>query len=122
MSITRKPTCIIPLTDRAPVKIIEADWGEIACAFGFSGEHECQASKKWSIRVWQHEEDMRTIVHAVIGRGPGGMPIEYEGHAGGELLEPGADIAAAILRVGRTCGIPSATVRACLAELPAEEI
>jgi 8-oxo-dGTP pyrophosphatase MutT (NUDIX family) len=45
-----------------------------------------------------------------------------EDHRGGQLLDDGADIAAAIREVGEECGLPDSVIRDCTADLPAEEI
>ena len=87
----------ITLTDRAPVKINEADWPEVA--------HAREA--EWSIRVRKHA-DGRVLVYAVNGA-----------RRGGELLPHDGDVVNALTRVAATCGIPAAP---CIARLPAEEI
>lgn len=61
---TKKLT--ITLTDRPPVKIVEADWPIIAeSSWGdHDGQVECQANRKWSawLKARQHD-DGRTIVY-----------------------------------------------------------
>lgn len=120
-------TLTITLTDRAPVKIVRDEWPEIA---GTSGDsftsvdenlhHQALSDgdlDEWSLSVRQHS-DGRAIVY---GRYMKGWRSEREDWAGGELIEAGEDIAAAIRRVG-TGWIPDKSVRDCIARLPAEEI
>jgi len=53
----------ITLSDRAPVKIVEADWPEIASGKSWGSQRESQANRRWSLRVRQHKSDGRTIVY-----------------------------------------------------------
>jgi len=119
----------ITLTGRPPVKINEDAWPVIASAKDDSfsgndyGRHQ-QASAQgelddYSIRVRQHD-DGRAIVYAVFD-----AATAWTGNSsrsGGELLDKGADIAAAIARVGEDVGIPDKVIRECVADLPAEEL
>jgi hypothetical protein len=119
----------ITLTGRRPVKINEDEWPVIAIAGGDSyGHHDYnryQQAKaqgeldEYTIRVRQHD-DGRTIVYAVFDAASAWTGSED--HRGGELLDPGDDIPAAISRVGNDCLIPDSVIRECIADLPAEEI
>jgi hypothetical protein len=120
MHPTRK-TRTITLTARPPVRIVEDDWPIIASASDYAGQVESQASEEWGVYVRQHE-DGRRIAYAYRDRGTGGMPIEYRGSRGGELLVAIDDIAAAIRRVGDQVGIPEHTIADCIADLPAEDL
>lgn len=101
----------------------------------------------YSLRVRQHA-DGRTLVYGVLDAAIAawGQPAGGESHRGGVLLTPPPadapgrwtwegtiddqpvalviwpEIAQAIQRVGRECGLPDAVIRACLADLPAEAI
>ena len=116
MSDQSTKTRTITLTDRAPVKIVESDWPVIASAKDHDGQVECQANESWSIRVRQHA-DGRALVYAVYDTSWQGR----SGARGGELLERGADLAAAIRRVGERCQCEQ-IVDECIADLPAEEL
>lgn len=97
MTATTAKTRTITLTDRAPVRIVEAEWPEIASA----------REDSWSLRVRQHD-DGRILVYGVNGD-----------VRGGELLPHDAGLVNAITRVAATCGVPAAK---CIGDLPAEEI
>lgn len=117
MTTTESKTRTITLTGRAPVRINDADWPVIASARSWDNEHEFQANRTWRINVRQHE-DGRALVYAV-------HTTQFQGEAdrrGGQLLESGADIAAAIERVGSDCDIPESVIRECIADLPPVEI
>jgi hypothetical protein len=124
---TKKRT--ITLTGRRPVTISDADWPGIAGASGDSGstadymryEQRLRSGEldKYWIRVRQHA-DGRVLVYAAFD-----AAHAWTGNSdcrGGELLSAGADIAAAIGRVGEECGIPDRVIRECIASLPAEEL
>lgn len=119
----------ITLTGRAPVRISEDAWPVIASAGGDSyagndyarrqqalAQGECD---EYAIRVRQHA-DGRAIVYAVLDGARAWTGTETR--KGGELLTPGADLAAAIDRVGADVGIPDGVIRDCVAALPAEEL
>jgi hypothetical protein len=89
----------ITLTDAAPVNIPELDWPVIA--FGQFSDHdnqyEFQANRKWlaEIKVRQHA-DGRSIVYGCYL-----YTSQFQGERGietraGVLLDPGADLVAAI--------------------------
>jgi hypothetical protein len=149
MTETKTKTRTITLTGRPPVRICEAEWPICASAEGHSGrsdgrEDECD---EYSIRVRQHA-DGRTLVYGVLSAAikEWGQPAGGESHRGGVLLAaPSADapgrwdwegtigdapvtiviwpaISEAIRQIGEECGIPDATIRACIADLPAEDI
>ena len=119
----------ITLTGRAPVTIREDRWPTIAKSWGDSwgtgdGARHDQARAQgeldeYAIRARQHA-DGRSIVSAVVIGATDWTGTESR--RGGELLEPGAEIATAILRVGVDVGIPRDVIRECVADLPAEEI
>ena len=122
-------TRIVTLTDRPPVKIVDADWPMLASAKWHDGKVECEANRSCWIKVRQHA-DGRTLVYG----GRESCFLNERDLRGGELLTPAgegaltpddgrtvesAEIVAAIRRV-------AATVRAeeiaadCIADLPAE--
>jgi hypothetical protein len=118
-----------------------SDYGRYQQALG---QGECD---EYSIRVRQHA-DGRTLIYGVLSaaRPCWGQPAGGESHRGGVLLAaPSADapgrwtwegtigdapvtiviwpaIAETIRQIGEECGIPDATIRACIADLPAEDI
>lgn len=116
-------TRTITLTDRGPVKIREDQWPEIASASERPGSFVNGTPKPdyetdcYTLRVRQHA-DGRAIVYGVVDASTAWTGTE--GWRGGELLEAGADIAAAISRVG--AGMPPSVVRECVADLPAVEL
>lgn len=130
MSETKTRT--ITLTDRRPIKIREEEWPVVARASGDTGpsdyarrqqalvQGECDT---YSLRVRQHT-DGRAIVYAVLDAAfaAWGAPAGGESHRGGELLDAGADLSAAIRRVGESCHLPDSVIRDCIADLPAEEV
>ncbi len=130
----------ITLTNRAPVKIQEAEWPVIASAkddsnatSNFRPDYEID---EYSINVRQHA-DGRTIVYAVLSAAIAEwhQPAGGESRRGGVLLVPNGDgpltpddgkivpmdsIAHAIRGVGEECQIPDSVIRECIADLPAE--
>ncbi len=127
---TAPKTRTITLTDRAPVKIREEDWPLIASAKDWDNQHECQANRRWDLRVRQNRKDGRTLVY-------GTYDTQWQNErdaAAGELLTPPSDavisedawyvwdeIAAAIKRVAANCGCER-IADTCIADLPAQEI
>jgi len=118
----------ITLTGRPPVTIREDDWPVIAVARDDSWQRGGDSARydqakaqgeldTWSIRVRQHA-DGRAIVYAILDGATAWT--RTEDRRGGEILGAGSDLAAAISRVGRDVGIPDATIRDCIADLPAE--
>jgi len=119
----------ITLTDRPPVRIREDDWPVIGVATGDSyggGDYarhqqalargECDT---YSLRVRQHI-DGRVIVYGVLDAAT--VWTGSEDRRGGELLEPGVEMVAAIRRVGAECQLPDSIIRECIASLPPVEI
>jgi hypothetical protein len=133
MTTTETKTRTITLTDRPPVKIRDDAWPVIAEASGDSyrggdyarrnqARHQGEVDK-YTLKVRQHE-DGRTLVYGILdaANAAWGAPAGGEDHRGGELLEAGADIAAAIRRVGESCDLPDSIIRECIAALPPEEL
>jgi len=126
---TKTKTRTITLTGRAPVKIIEDEWPRIAQGSGDSFVGHDYARKQqadaqgelddYTITVRQHA-DGRAIVYGVLAAATAWTCSESR--RGGQLLDAGADIAAAIREVGEDCGLPDSVIRECIADLPAEEI
>lgn len=128
---TEAKTRTITLTDRAPVKIREDEWPVIAQAsddsyHGDPGGYRQAASQgeidTYTIKVRQHA-DGRALVYGILDAAiePCHQPAAGESWRGGELLDKGADLAAAIRRV---CSdrLPDAVIRSCVADLPAVEL
>jgi hypothetical protein len=107
----------ITLTDRPPVRIDDDAWPCIAKAGWYEGEIECQANRSGWLRVRRHA-DGRTIVY-------GAYDTAWRGEAcirAGELLTIDCDVVAAIRRVGIDVAAEESCIRACIGDLPAEEI
>jgi hypothetical protein len=125
MSTSETKTRTITLTGRAPVKIKEDEWPIIAqgsddsCRNPQGMQGQDYQYDKYSIRARQHA-DGRAIVYGVLDAATAWTGSDD--HRGGQLLDPGADIAAAIRDVGEECGLPDSVIRECIADLPAEEI
>lgn len=116
------PKLTVSLTGRRPVSIDKAEWPIIAHVADWrGGQVECQANEEFELTVRQHA-DGRAIVSAYRDRGPGGMPIQYEGGRAGYLLAADADVADAIIRAADAAGVPSSVAERCVAGLPAEEL
>ena len=118
-------TRIITMTDRQPVHIAEDAWPIIAHGSKRPGaivngtprpDHQTDSH---SLHVRQHQ-DGRAIVYGVLDAAT--MWTGTQDWRGGELLVAGADLAAAIRRVGESGGIIDSVIRACIADLPAEEL
>ncbi len=110
-------TRTITLTGRPPVKIREDEWPIVASAKAWDNQYEFQANRTWRLTVRQHA-DGRAIVYGVC-------TSQWEGEherRGGEILDAGADLAAAIVRVGADTQMPENIVRDCIANLPAEDL
>jgi hypothetical protein len=112
---------IITLTRRPPVRLREDLWPIIASARRHDGAVECQANHRWHLLVRQHA-DGRTIVYGSEDSGPGGVCRGYEAAYAGEIVEPGADVASAILRVGTDARCSSAMQDECIADLPPVDV
>lgn len=127
---TEAKTRIITMTDRAPLRIVEADWPLIASAKDWDNQHEFQANRTWNLRVRQNRKDGRTIVY-------GTYTTQFQnerGAAAGELLAPPSgsvispdeslmwdEIPAAIKRVASKCGCDKIADE-CVADLPAVDL
>ena len=111
----------ITLTDRAPVKISEALWPTISYSSRHDGKVECQANHVWHLTVRQHV-DGRTIVYGSEVEGRGGVHQGYEEARAGVILDAGADIAAAVRRVGERARCSDAVIDEVIAGLPAVEL
>ena len=108
----------ITLTGRAPVRIREDQWPQIAHGnWGDNAAIPSQSNRGCDIRVRQHA-DGRAVVYATSWTQWQGE----RGWSGGELLSAGADIATAIERVAEEGGLSDVAVRECIADLPAEEL
>jgi hypothetical protein len=117
MNETQKEYLTITLTDRPPVRITKDTWPVIASAKDWRGQYESQATRTWRITVRQHE-DGRSIVY-------GAYTTQWQGETGrrgGELLEAGADLAAAIRRVGEDLALTDIVIERCIADLPAVDL
>ncbi len=115
---TSKPNYrTITLFDRQPVRIRVDDWAQIASAKDWDNQYEFQANRTWNLRVRQHA-DGRAVVY-------GTYSTQFQGErdrAGGELLANGADIAAAIRRVGERMQFGADLIDECIADLPAQAL
>ena len=118
---TEAKTRVITLTDAQPVRVREDLWPVIASARDWDGEHESQAFRRWYLTVRQHA-DGRTIVYGSETEGMGGARQGYEEARAGLLLDAGADIAAAVRRVGERARCSDAMIDAVIADLPAVEL
>jgi hypothetical protein len=121
MATSSPKTRVITLTDRAPVRIVEADWPIVASARRHDGAVECQANHQWHLTVRQHA-DGRALVYGSERAGDGGVFAGYEPAMAGELLAAGDDVAAAVRRVGEESRCSDGMVSECIADLPAEDL
>ena len=123
----------ITLTDQPPVRVREDFWPVIASARRGDGAVECQDNHRWHLTVRRHatatvgdeytpHEDGRVIIYGSETSGPGGVHQGYEGAHAGEMVERGADVAAAIRRVGERARCSGAMIDACIADLPAVDL
>ena len=131
---TRAPkTRTITLTDRRPVTIREDAWPVIARATDDSYHGSDDGRYQQSLRrgevdtyhliVRQHA-DSRALVYGVRDAAiqEWRQPASGKSWRGGVLLDPGADLVAAIRSVGHEGGLPDPVIRACIADLPAETL
>ncbi len=135
MTTTTNKTITITMSDRAPIKIVAADWPVIARADWFSGQLECQANEEATVSVREHA-DGRRLIYSGRGRGPGGMALSYRGKASGYLIgaPSAADCTNGVARERHATETVRAIRRAagvidmpelgdeCIADLPAEEL
>ena len=115
----------ITLTDRAPVRIVEDEWPQIAIGDYRPGavhngtpvpDYE---TDRYTIRVRRHA-DGRAIVYGVVDAATAWT--HTADWSGGEVVDADADIAAAVRRVGRDGEMPDRVVRECIADLPAIDL
>lgn len=115
----------ITLTNRRPVTISREEWDVTASSADAPGsvhngtplpDYEYDT---YRLTVRQHA-DGRTLVYGVLSAAT--VWTGTESWRGGELLDAGGDIVAAILRVGAVGGLTDACIRECVADLPAEEL
>lgn len=112
-------TRTITLTDRAPIRIVESDWPQVAVARWHDGQYESQANRTAHVRVRQHA-DGRRIVY-------GGSTSQWQGERGtdaGYLLDAPPDeqrTVAAIHDVAEAVGRPDLADE-CIADLPAQDL
>ncbi len=110
-------TLTIPITDGAPVRIVESDWPLVAQASGEWHDPDEYDSRKreYELSVRQHE-DGRMIVYAKLDPPKAGQP----GRAG--LVDPPEDLTETVRKVGRDVGLPNHAIQECLADLPPVEL
>jgi hypothetical protein len=126
MSTTTTKVLTITLTGRRPVRVDTAAWPAIASAADDSyrgndyARHQQALYRgevdRYRLTVRQHA-DGRALVYGVLDAANGGRSIR-----GGELLTPGADVAAAIARVAVACNLPEFLAHLCIGRLPVEEL
>lgn len=128
MTTTKPKRRTITLTDRNPVTILESDWPIIASANERPGsfvngtptpDYETDEHR---LTVRQHA-DGRAIVYGVLNAAT--VWTGTEDRRGGELLPTYTDprlLIDAIRSVGADCGLLDSVIRACIADLPAEEL
>ena len=135
MSDTIPKMRTITLTDRAPVRINEAEWPVIAAASykDFDGQYDFQANRTWKIefRVRQHA-DGRAIVYATYDYSSQFQNEAGEAYRIGVVLAPDDDRPTAIHRVRNQLVDRVAydtrhrhignTADECIADLPAEAL
>jgi hypothetical protein len=132
-SADKKTIRVISLTDRAPVKIVSADWPVVAEGSHESShkswENEREANQIWKgwLKVRQHR-DGRAIVYGCDEYSTNAQGADGYSYRGGELLPAGADLAAAIGRLvaglidrGGSAAMLQ-VAHECIASLPAEAI
>jgi len=115
---TSKAREIVILTDRAPVSIEGDEWPIIARAERLGPSVNGTPAAEDHLLVVRQHQDRRAIVYGVRAA----ADVDEDCWRGGELLQPGADLAGAILRVGESLTILPSVIRACIASLPAEEL
>jgi hypothetical protein len=137
MTTTTEKKLTIVLSDAPPVIVDAGVWPCIAVADWYSGQHECQANEKAYVKVREHA-DGRRIVYGSRHRGPGGMPINYEGAQSGFLVDCRVSVGQGTLSDTLSDETTAATIRAirrvagavdmptlgnqCIADLPAVEL
>jgi len=116
-------TRTITLTDRRPVTIREEEWPVLASARDDSWTNYTRPAPAHEVDVYhlvvRQHADGRALVYAVVDASPAWTGTES--YRGGEFLAAGADVPAAIRRVGEAAhSIPESVIRECIADLPAE--
>ena len=122
--MTRAQKRTITLTGRAPVRIAESAWPQIARAD--RTEEDGAIQRRWHLLVRRHADGRILIYGIKLVLGVIGLSNDIHG---GELLEPGeltkaevfGEIPNAILRVAHTIGLPE-LAQVCCAQLPAVEL
>jgi len=119
----------ITLTDAPPVRIREDLWPVIASARGDSYDDNDYARHsqakaqgeldEYFLTVRQHA-DGRAIVYARLDGSSAWT--RTENRAEGVRLDAGADLAAAVRRVGERCQLPDRIIRDCIGDLPAVDL
>jgi len=130
-----KPTSrTITLTNHPPVRIVDAEWPEVATAFatsytGADPAYERTAARQgevdtYTLIVRQHA-DGRVLVYGVRSAAirAFGQPAAGESWRGGYLLQPTknehwAGVISAILSVAHDGGFPPRVARECIGDLP----
>jgi len=110
----------ITLTGRAPVKVRDSQWPIVAVASDHDGQVECQANRKWWIRIRKHA-DGRLLVYGAYDTA---FQTEHDLRAG-YLLDAdhdAKDIADAVYLVANGITAERRLADECIADLPAEEI
>ena len=126
MSDTTTPkTRTITMTGRPPVTIREDQWPVSARAAERPGSERNgtpvpdDETDRHVLMVRQHA-DGRAIVYGIVDGATAWTGTED--WRGGEVLATGADVAAALKRVGEDGGILRSVIRACIADLPPEAL
>jgi hypothetical protein len=107
----------ITLTGRPPVRIRKAEWPIVAQAVWHDGQAGGDWTRRQRLTVRQHE-DGRAIVYGVFET----VWQHERDRRGGELVEAGGDVAAAVHRVAEHLGFDAWLAEECIADLPAEEL
>ena len=114
----KKEKRTITLTNRPPIRISEADWPVIAKADWHDGrEYECDANRKYQIRVRQHENG-RQIIYATYS-------TNYQGERDrrcGLMLDGDQPTVNAINAIAEQIGAPDSLAVDCIASLPPEDV
>ena len=108
----------VTLTGHAPVQFEADEWPVVARGDGWEGSaNKCDATRTWTLRARRHA-DGQGIVYAVYHTAWQGS----RGWRGGELVPPGGNIVAAIIRVGEASCCAGAVIREAIASLPAKPL
>lgn len=107
----------VTLTDRAPARIRKADWPIVAKVEDWDNQHRSQANRDWTLIVRQHA-DGRALVYGIYSS----RWADESDRRGGELVESGDDIPAAVKRVAEYLGFSRELADRCVAKLPAVDL